>query len=116
MTLRVCPKPGCGTLTTGGPCNAHAKADDHARGTRQARGYDQAHDAERRRWQAELAIRPVACARCDQPIHPGEPFDLGHTDDRTAWTGPEHQRCNRAAGGRASHDRTVDDADPDPGG
>lgn len=116
MTLRVCPQPGCGTLTTGGPCSDHAKAADRARGPRQARGYDRAHDAERRRWQAELAIRPIQCARCGQPINPGEPFDLGHTDDRTGWTGPEHPRCNRAAGGRAAHGDHGAGADPDPGG
>lgn len=37
--LRVCTKPGCGTLCSGGRCPAHAKAADRARGTATQRGY-----------------------------------------------------------------------------
>jgi hypothetical protein len=72
------------------------------RGSRQQRGYDREHELERERWAPLVDAGQVTCARCGQPIQPGTPWDLGHTDDRTAWTGPEHATCNRAAAGRNS--------------
>lgn len=102
MTLRVCPAPGCPNLTRGGRCTNCARQADHNRGTRQARGYDAAHDTERAKWTLILQTRAVTCARCPGLINPGDPWDLGHNDQRTRWTGPEHPACNRAAGGRTS--------------
>lgn len=69
------------------------------------RGYDGKHQAERARWQTRIdAGEEVWCTRCQrQPLITGREWDLGHNDDRTAWTGPEHVRCNRAAGGREAH-------------
>lgn len=64
-----------------------------------ARGYGTAHQEQRRRWQPKVDAGIVNCARCGQPIEPGRPWDLGHTDDRRTWTGPEHRTCNRRAGG-----------------
>jgi hypothetical protein len=65
-----------------------------------ARGYGSRHQAERRRWEPIVAAGEAICARCDKPIDPTGPFDLGHNEDRTAWTGPEHVKCNRSAGGK----------------
>lgn len=103
MALRVCPVPGCATLTPGGRCAAHAAEYEQQRGTRQQRGYNADHDRLRAELAPIVAAGHAACHRCHQPIDPAEPWDLGHTDDRTAWTGPEHASCNRSAGGRAAH-------------
>lgn len=70
-----------------------------ARGSTHARGYDRKHEAERRRWAPKVDAGLVNCARCGEPLEPGRDWDLGHTDDRTDWTGPEHRSCNRSAGG-----------------
>lgn len=69
------------------------------------RGYGTAHQTERKRWEAQVATGTITCARqgpkcTGQPIAPNQAWDLGHTDDRTAWTGPECIPCNRGAGGR----------------
>jgi hypothetical protein len=59
-----------------------------------ARGYDHQH----RKLRAALIAQWVPgdpCARCGQPMWgPPSKIHLGHTDDRTAWTGLEHERCN----------------------
>lgn len=70
-----------------------------------ARGYGTAHQRERARWERIIAAGGVMCARqgprcVGKPIQPGQAWDLGHTDDRTAWTGPECVPCNRGEGGR----------------
>ncbi|WP_433078893.1 hypothetical protein ACQP1P_38635 [Dactylosporangium sp. CA-052675] len=68
-------------------------------GTTGQRGYGLRHKTVRASWSAKVDRGEVDCARCGQPIEPGRPWDLGHTDDRTDWTGPEHRTCNRRAGG-----------------
>jgi hypothetical protein len=76
-----------------------------------ARGYGARHQTERRKWDALLKSEPArcACTRADCPHHDDQcptvitnetAWDLGHNDDRTAWTGPECVPCNRSAGGR----------------
>lgn len=65
-----------------------------------ARGYDQSHREERARWAPKVDAGQVDCARCGERLEPGRPWDLGHNDERTAWTGPEHTICNRRAAGQ----------------
>lgn len=68
------------------------------------RGYGAAHQRERDRWAPVVAAGGAMCARqgpkcIGKPLAPDQPWDLGHNDDRTAWTGPECIPCNRGAGG-----------------
>ena len=63
------------------------------------RGYGAAHQRERKRWESQVRSGLVDCVRCGQRIESGDQWDLGHTPDRTAWTGPEHATCNRSEGG-----------------
>jgi hypothetical protein len=64
---------------------------------RKGRGYGQAHQRLRRQLVPIVAFGTVNCARCGEPIVPGEPWDLDHQDgSRTRYLGPSHARCNRA--------------------
>jgi len=108
MAMRVCSQPGCPTLVAeAGRCAEHRRSYEQKRGTRQARGYDAAHDRLRATWQPVVDSGTVHCARCGELLRIGEAWDLGHDDtDRTKYNGPEHAgRCNRAAGGRTAHHR-----------
>jgi len=82
-------------------CPTCQAAYDAERGTAEQRGYGRDH----RRLRAAYARRMAEgetfiCRHCGQVVTP--PWDLGHNDERTAWTGPEHARCGRADGGRRS--------------
>lgn len=73
-----------------------------------ARGYGYAHQQLRAWWAKELKrVGVLPCARCGGDIHHGDKWDLGHTDDRTAYTGPEHRTCNRRDGGKRRHQARV---------
>ena len=99
--MKVCAEPGCPTLTKRTRCAEHERAKDRARGTRQERGYDARHDAERKRWVPRVATGNVKCWRCGDYIPADAPFDLGHDDhDRSRYRGPECVSCNRATSGR----------------
>lgn len=74
-------------------------------GSTSARGYGHGHQVERDRWRPAVEAGEVNCARCRRRITPGTPWDLGHTDDRSAYQGPEHRSCNRSAGAANSHAR-----------
>lgn len=106
--MKVCSTPGCPELTASSRCPQHTRATDKARGSRQARGYTWTHDRLRAQWATRIRTHGAHChaEHCLEPtrrINPGDPWDLGHTPDRQRWTGPEHRRCNRSAGGRNAH-------------
>lgn len=110
MTKRNCPTPGCGALVDGGHCPTHRRQHDRARGTRQERGYDAAHDRLRASWQRRLdAGEVVHCWRCKlrgvlTVIDPAN-WHLGHEDlDRSKYRGPECVPCNTATSGRIAPD------------
>jgi len=99
--LRPCLEPGCPRLSRRSRCDFHRREHDAARNhhgvSAAERGYDADHRAERASWAPDVATGTVHCARCGGLIAPTQSWDLGHTDDRSGWTGPEHRRCNRAA-------------------
>lgn len=65
------------------------------------RGYGAEHQRLRADWKRRLAegehveCHAAVCFMPSRVIDPLEPWDLGHTADRSDWTGPEHRRCNR---------------------
>jgi hypothetical protein len=65
-----------------------------------ARGYGWSHQQVRARWAPLVAAGQAFCADCGGWIPPGAAWDMGHREDRSGWTGPEHRRCNRAKGAR----------------
>lgn len=73
------------------------------RGTTTQQGYGSPHQQLRAAWAPHVATGTVTCPRCLEPIASTEPWDLGHNEDRTSYTGPEHQGCNRAAGARKAN-------------
>lgn len=62
------------------------------------RRYGRAHRTERQAWAPTVATGTVHCWRCDEPINPDEPWDLGHRDNQPSH--PEHTHCNRSDGGQ----------------
>jgi hypothetical protein len=74
-------------------------------GTTTQRGYGAPHQNERRKWKpvvdaGQAHCHAIICLKPSRVIVPGESWHLGHTADRTAWTGPEHEHCNLADGAR----------------
>lgn len=100
---RICAKAGCPAIAIGSYCQPHQAEAERARGSREARGYDHAHRELRKQWAPKVATGSVICGKCNNTIQAGAIWHLGHSDDRTAWTGPEHARCNLSDAGKRSH-------------
>lgn len=101
VSLRRCAWHNCPQLVKQGTrfCAIHTHAYERQRGSSTARGYDAAHRHLRRAWEARLATGEThICAKCGQPVTAADQWDLGHTDNRQSWTGPEHRHCNRKDG------------------
>jgi hypothetical protein len=66
--------------------------------TTTASGYGSRHQKIRKYLAAQVAAGEAVCWRCQLPIEPGTPWDLGHHDqDRSRYMGPEHSSCNRSS-------------------
>lgn len=92
----------CGPLVRALSRRGRGGLGSRPRGKTSQRGYGTEHQKIRKQWTPLVARGGVDCARCGQPIIPGETWDLGHDDhDRSKYTGPEHPRCNRATAGRS---------------
>ena len=100
---KICAKPGCPSIAAGSYCDTHQAEAERARGSRESRGYGPEHRALRKTWAPRVATGSVLCARCQQPILPGKPWALDHSDDRADYLGPSHKFCNDSAGGKAAH-------------
>jgi hypothetical protein len=79
-----------------------------------ARGYGGEHQKRHAWWEPHVQTGCVPCHAdiClevrdgrSRLIAPGTPWTLGHTPDRSGWTGPEHRRCGAADGARRGNQR-----------
>jgi hypothetical protein len=74
-------------------------------GSRQARGYDAEHERQRKAWaprvaRGEAQCHAVVCLEASRTIGRGSEWHMGHTPDRSRWTGPEHPLCNTTEGAK----------------
>ena len=101
--MRICGRRGCPKVAGKRYCADHAAEHEARRGTPAQRGYGQAHRSERTRWASRIERGIIDCARCQQPIQPGQDWHLDHNDDRSGYIGPSHAHCNVSAAGKRSH-------------
>jgi len=85
-----------------GMCPNCARATDQARGSRTERGYGADHQAQRAAIADDIkAGNLIHCVTCSRVLD--LTFHLGHTDQRTAWIGPQCPHCNDSDAGKRSH-------------
>lgn len=60
------------------------------------------------------AALPLPCVDCGRPVHPGQPFHVGHIiaasmggTDSPSNLGPSHVKCNTKAGGKMGGKKTA---------
>lgn len=82
-------------------------------GNSSERGYDQEHRRLREQLRPEVEAGLHRCARCREPIFPGEAWDLDHAENRQGYIGPSHRSCNRSAGAQ-KRNGTGHDTSPPP--
>lgn len=75
------------------------------KGNTTARGYGSGHQQLRaqvakRVAQGQGICQAPICLHPTRRIRPGEPWQLGHTEDRTAYIGELHPLCNTSEGGK----------------
>jgi hypothetical protein len=104
--LRVCSRPGCGTLVEqgarGGRCPTCARAAARARGTTTELGWGWDHQKARAEIQARIdAGETVCCWSCDVQLV-RRAWHLDHTDDRQGYRGPACAHCNLSLAGKKS--------------
>ncbi len=68
------------------------------RGSTVQRGYGAEHRRLREALKLVVLSGKATCWRCGEAVDPTAAWDLGHTDDRRGWAGPEHRRCSRRSG------------------
>ena len=80
--------------------------------TTTSKGYGAGHQRLRRSWAVQVAAGGVDCAKCQQPIRPGQRWDLGHIPGSGGllYRGPEHRECNR----NTAEERNVGNPRPTP--
>jgi hypothetical protein len=94
---KKCGRPGCDQRVVGRPyCDTHA-AEGQTRANTTMRGYGWAHQKARDHAVAHMPDGHPCC-RCGEPMYAHQRLDLDHTDDRTAYLGLAHSRCNARAG------------------
>lgn len=82
-------------------------AFETARPSAASRGYGPEHQARRRSLAPSVATGRVRCWRCRERIGRGEAWVLGHRDDRSLPTEPEHEECNKRAAGQLGAQRAA---------
>jgi len=77
-----------------------AKTNAKKPGSTTKGGWGNQHQKLRKRLLPQAYGKP--CARCGQPMLPGQKLHLDHNDTRTGWLGFSHAACNlRAAAKKA---------------